>query len=403
VDSLFLCHRIPYPPDKGDKIRSYHLLATLSRRGAVDLVAHVDDPRDLRHRQLLADLCHHVGILPLNPWVGRTRALLALAGGGPLSTAHLTRPAGRRLVAGLLRERRYDVVVGFSSQVGAYLEGLVHPPLVMDLVDVDSEKWAALGAARPGARGAIHRIEARRLRRAEAALGDRAFRVVLSTERELALYRSRVGRGTALAIPNGVVQPPRVTPQAERREPLLVFVGAMDYLPNVEAAERAALEILPRVRAAVPAARLAVVGRNPLPRVRALAREPGVEVTGEVADLRPWLERAQVAVVPLRVARGVQNKVLEALAHGIPVVGSTGVQASLHPDARVAVIGTDDDATAAAAIVAWLRDPERREAAAAAGREFVAAHHDWAGFDRAFAAVLEEAAAVAVPVGEAGP
>lgn len=399
--TLFLVHRIPYPPNKGDKIRSYHLLVHLARRGEVDLVTHVDDPRDLRHRQLLADICRRVEVFPLSPFVGRGRALLALIGGHPLSVAYMTRSAARRRVRELLATERYDLVVGFSSQVAAYLPPDLEVPLLMDLVDVDSEKFAAYAAKRPGLRGLVDRVEARRLRRHEAELGARAARVVVTTPREAELYRDKVGTGRVVAIGNGVVIPDVVPDAARRTAPLCVFVGAMDYEANVEAAEIGARKILPLIRASHPEAVFRIVGRNPSPRVTALAALPGVEVTGEVTDLRPHLDAAALALVPLRVARGVQNKVLEALAHGLPVVSSLEVLRSLAEGAEKAVFAAGDADGMAEKAIRLLGNPGERERAGVAARAYVRSHHDWRLFDAAWDRLIAEVSSAA-PAGARG-
>lgn len=392
---LFLSHRIPYPPDKGDKIRSYHLLAHLARRGTVDLVTHVDDPRDLRHREVLADMCRSVQVFPLNPLVGRLRALAALPGSSPLSVAWMTRPAAARAVQRHLAAGSHDVVVAFSSQAAAYVP-TGGPPLVMDLVDVDSEKFAAFGESRRGVTGIVDRIEARRLRGFERELGRRAHRIVLTTGREVALYREKVGPAALVAIPNGVALPDSVAPAAARQAGLMVFVGAMDYEANIEAAETGAREVLPLVRSRIPGAVFRIVGRNPAPRVKALASIEGVEVTGEVPDPGRHLQEAAIALVPLRVARGIQNKVLEALAAGLPVVATPDVLASLEAGAGAAVRTGADPAALAAAAADLLSDPAGRQRCGDSARGYVREHHDWRSFDAAWDGILD---GILVPAG----
>lgn len=388
MKTLFLAHRIPYPPNKGDKIRSYHLLVELARQGDVDLVTHVDDPRDLKHRQILADLCRRVEIYPLNPWIGRARALGALLTGAPLSVAYLTRTEVRRRVHALLASEGYDLVVGFSSQVAAYLPPDLRVPLLMDVVDVDSEKFATYAAGKGWFAGTVDRLEASRLARFERAVGERADGVVLTTTREVDLWNRRIGSGRAVAIGNGVVIPPRVPAQSVRESPLAVFVGAMDYPANVEAVEVAAREVWPLVRAARPEAVFRIVGRNPHPRVSVLSSLPGIEVTGEVADLRAHLEAAQVSLVPLRVARGVQNKVLEALAYGVPVVTSREVAESLRQEASEALFVGQSAEQWADRVLALFADATLRERSGAAARAYVTSHHDWRSFDRGFAETI---------------
>ena len=387
---LFLAHRIPYPPDKGDKIRSYHLLANLVRRHDVDLICHVDDPRDLRHREVLADLCRSVDVIPLNPLMGRVRALGAVLGGGSLSVAYMTRGAARRRVHSRLRTAPPDLVIAYSSQVAAYLPRELEAPLVLDLVDVDSEKWANYAAEKSWVAGAVDRLEARRLRSFEREIGGRAARVVLTTRQEAALYRRLVLDRSVVSITNGASLPDAVLDPAERRSRLMLFVGTMDYPPNVAAAIHAARDILPRVRAEIPEARFRIVGRHPTRQVRALAGLPGVEVTGEVPDLRPHLSEAALALLALPVARGVQTKVLESLAHGIPVVATTNVLACMEEGAGAAMAVADEPAELAAIALRLLEDGLERRRLGLAARAYVERQHDWRRLDDRWQRLLEE-------------
>jgi sugar transferase (PEP-CTERM/EpsH1 system associated) len=391
VRVLFLSHRIPYPPDKGDKIRSYHLLVRLARRHEVDLVTHVDDPTDLRHQQLLADFCRSVSVFPLAPLRGRLRAGLALLTGGPLSVAWMTRPAAARRVAALLAERRHDLIVGFSSQVAAYLPPCGGPPVVFDLVDVDSEKWAQYATCATFPARLLYATEARRMRRFERRLAGRAASLVLTTQRERDLFLERVGPAEIEVVTNGVIVPPEVPPAAARESGLMVFVGQMDYGANVNAAVFGAREILPRIRERLPQARFRIVGRNPAPEVRALGDLPGVEVTGLVPDLGVHLGRASLALVPLRVARGIQNKVIEALAWGLPVVTTPPVAGSLHASASGFLRVGRDAGELAREAVELLSEPESRRRACEAGRAWVSEHHDWEAVGRRWDAILEGA------------
>ncbi len=388
--TLFLCHRIPFPPDKGDKIRSYHLLTLLAKRGEVDLVTHVDDPRDLRHVQTLQESCRSVDAFPLNSVVGGARALAALPGNRPLSVAYMTRPAGARRVRELLGERSYDVVVGYSSQTAAYLPGDLSVPVVLDLVDVDSAKWDAYGKARQGGKRFISRLEARRVRALEADIVARCARVVVSTPREAGVLRDAVGYDGAAAIGNGVAVPDRVPDQESRRPHLAVFVGTMDYAPNEEAVTRVADTIWPAVRERFPEAVFRIVGRAPTVAVRRLAERPGIEVTGEVPDLSEHLSEASIALIPLRVARGIQNKVLEALAWGLPVVSTPAVLACLHADAAAAVTPRDDDQRLAAEVVKLFDDPALRQRQGERGREVVADHYQWTAVDAQWSALIDD-------------
>jgi sugar transferase (PEP-CTERM/EpsH1 system associated) len=384
---LFLAHRIPYPPNKGDKIRSFHLLNTLTRLGEVDLVTHADDPRDLAHVEKLRESCRSVTVFPLPRWTSRLRAARAVLSGEPLSVAWMTRGLARDFVHALLNERSYDAVVVYSSQGMSYLPTDCKIPVILDAVDVDSEKWAALSHGfQPSAW--VAGIEARRMRRFERRAHLRSARVVLCTEREAALWSQRIGAEGVVAITNGVAQPAQLSCRNNRVSGRLVFCGAMDYEPNVRAAEIAATRVLPSLRVQRPDAHLEIVGRNPTLAVQRLSGLPGVSVTGEVPDVSAHLAAASIALIPLELARGIQNKVLEACAHGLPVVTTPVVAQSMHESAGEALVAVPVD-NMATAVAELLANPERCEQLGVRARTFVAAHHSWSRFDSSYADLLK--------------
>lgn len=402
VRVLLLTHRIPFPPDKGEKIRSFHLLAALAAGHEVDLVTHVDDPRDRAHRRELESLCSSVSLLPLGRPRSAARSAGALALGRPLSVAWGTRPGGSRRVRELLARRGHDLIVGSSSQVGAYLPASGGPPVLFDLVDVDSEKWAAYGRRGRGPSALVHRLEAARLRAFEMRLGLRVRRLVVCTGREARCYRERVLDREVDVVANGAPCP---GPEGSGGLPgLMLFVGTMSYPANAEAAEVAARQVLPRVRAAIPEACLRIVGRDPSPRVRRLGELPGVEVTGAVDDVRPHLREALLGLFPLQVVRGVPNKVLEALGHGLPVVATPEVPQCLESGAGDAVAVAPDPEGLARCAVELLKDPELRRRRGAGGVAYVRERHDWTAVEARWRALADETAAgrqAGVPAGRA--
>ena len=387
---LLVTHRIPFPPDKGDKIRSFHLLSQLARHHEVDLLTHVDEISDLRHVQVLRDICRRVEVFPLNPWVGKLRAGIALLSGAPLSVAYMTRPQARARFEELLREGRPDVIVGYSTQVAAYLPAGPLPPVVFDLVDVDSEKHQSYADESGGVSRFINALEARRLRRFERKVAERASRLVLTTPREAALFRERVSKRPVSVITNGVKLPPRVSPRERVEDPLLLFVGQMDYEPNIRAAEIAATEVLPRVRKGIPGARLRICGRRPSARVELLADREGVEVTGEVPDTTPHFLEARVALLPLPVVRGIQNKVLESMSFGLPVVATPEVLRCLGEGAAAGVSTGESGDELASATLNYLHDDLLRVSAGEAGRSYVETEHDWEHVGEVWRELLDE-------------
>jgi sugar transferase (PEP-CTERM/EpsH1 system associated) len=333
---LFLAHRIPFPPDKGDKIRSYHVLRHLAERYRVFLGTFVDDPADARHADALRAWCAEVRALPLDPRLARLRSLAGLATGEALTLPYYRRGALQRWVDETIAREGIRRAFVFSAAMAQYLTGHAALTRVLDLVDVDSEKWREYASGRRWPPAWIYRREAERLLGFEEATARAFDATLLVTAAEQALFAARAPRAAARThvVQNGVdaahfaPDPGRARPYPAD-EAAIVFTGAMDYWPNADAAGWFAAEILPAVRRAHPRARFYVVGMNPPPAVRALARDPAVTVTGRVPDTRPYLQHAAAVVAPLRLARGVQNKVLEAMAMACPVVTTAACAGAL--------------------------------------------------------------------------
>jgi sugar transferase (PEP-CTERM/EpsH1 system associated) len=319
---LFLCHRLPWPPSKGDKIRSYHVLRRLTERYRVYLGTFVDDPADWQYLASVEALCAEVCVRPLQPWRARWRALVALARGEPLTIGAYRDRVLQRWVERLVAEHKPDVVLCYSSGVAPLVMRHTELRRVMDFVDVDSDKWHQYAQqAGGGVKRMVYRREAQRLAAFERMIAAQFDASVFVSEAEAAFFRQLVpaSAGTVHGIPNGVDtgywNPNRAWRTPYRPgERVVVFVGAMDYRANVDAAHWFAQEVWPRIAAGRPDARFYIVGSKPTAAVRALAQLAGITVTGRVEDVRPYLAHAHVVAAPLRIARGVQNKVLEALA-----------------------------------------------------------------------------------------
>ena len=387
---LFLAHRLPFPPDRGDKIRSHHLLKGLAALAPVHVATFADDAADWAAEGDLAALadshCLVERAKPL-PLAG----VEALARGRPVSLTAFHHPALADYVNRLLASGRVGTIVVFSGQMGQYVPDGWRGRLVIDFVDVDSAKFEAYAAQKGPVMGWIDAREARLLAAEEERLVRRAHVSTLVSAEEAALLRARlspVARATAevLALPNGIdaegYDPTLVAAEprlAVMPAPRLIFTGQMDYAPNVAAALRGATRILPLVRAELPDASFHVVGRNPGPELRALDGRGGVHVWGRVEDIRCWLKGADFAMVPLEIARGIQNKVLEAMAMELPVVLSPGAATGIAArDGTHFAIG-ESDAELAAAVIRLARDASAARAMGQAARRFVVEKQSWAG------------------------
>jgi sugar transferase (PEP-CTERM/EpsH1 system associated) len=382
-DLLYLTHRIPYPPNKGDKLRAYRVLTHLAAAHRVHLGTFVDDRDDFRHVQALREICASVRAVWLDPRLARIRSLTGLASREALSLPYYRSAALRRWVGETLLDRRIDTAVVFSSVMAQYVAHLPRLRVLIDFVDVDSAKWTQYAGARRWPLSWLYRREGRLLLDFERRAAERASRVFFVTEAEVALWR-RLAPGCATrvdAVGNGV-DTRYFSPDFACDSPFapgslpIVFTGAMNYWPNVDAVRWFADDVLPRVRDAQPAVRFYIVGMNPVPSVMALESD-AVHVTGTVDDVRPYLRHAAAVVAPLRLARGIQNKVLEAMAMGRPVVASAACAAPIDAVPGRHLLTASDADEFATSLVTLLGAPETAAAIGRAARERIVSHYDW--------------------------
>lgn len=380
---LFIAHRIPYPPNKGDKIRSFHELQSLVERGhEVHLLAFADDLNDLNYQVDLARICASVEIVPLRRAWARARAVANLVSVRPLSLGYFALRKMRRLVERAASENDFDAVFVYSSTMAQYVPRELASRTVVDMVDVDSEKWRDYAGRTNRLMARLYDLEWKRLRRYEYEIVTRFANTVVTTRREAALLDQLdefTRRARLRVITNGVdldyfqpsTQPPDTT------SPRLVFIGAMDYFANIEGARYFAEEVFPLIRARESRAKFSIIGANPAAEVKKLARYPGVNVTGFVDDVRPHLREAAVCIVPLRIARGVQNKVLEAMAAGKAVIATSESVAGLRVADGEHLMIADTPERFAGAALEVLRDESLRESLEMRARYYVEAEHDW--------------------------
>ena len=401
---LFLAHRIPFPPNKGDKIRSFHLLRHLSARYEIHLGAFVDDPDDWQYRDALQPYCASIKLLPLHSRRAKLASLTGLLTGEALTLPYYRSRELKRWASELAASGRVTRGVAYSSAMAQFMPATL-VRRVIDMVDVDSDKWTQYAPTQRWPFSWVYAREGRKLAEWEAWVAQDFDATVLVSREEAALLQQRApqARHKISAFENGVdaeyFSPARDYPNPYSPDVQgIVFTGAMDYWPNIDAVIWFAERILPAVRHSVPAAQFTIVGSRPSEAVRALARQPGVVVTGSVPDVRPYLAHAVCAVAPLRIARGVQNKVLEAMAMARPVVASVQAAEGIHAEAGRDFILAEGEAEFARAVVTQLQTAFY----AAHARDFVLARYDWA---RNLTAVdpLFEQAPVVIPILETGP
>lgn len=375
---LYLVHRIPFPPNRGDRIRSFHILKHLAARANVYLATLADEPIEHASAEALGSYCRQLAIEPLGQqrWLS---AAASLAGGRSATEGLFHCRLLHRSIAQWCNQVRFDAVVVFCSSMFPYVKcpALENVRTIVDLVDVDSQKFVDYARRASWSKGWLYRWEARRLRALEADIVQRADSISLVSEAEAELFRAVCPNDKTIAIPNGVDLEYFEPRPAQRIDNRLVFVGALDYPPNIDAMLWFCRAVWPQVRAALPDATLAIVGRKPTSSVQQLAELPGVEVIASVPDIRPYMAQASVAIAPLRIARGIQNKVLEALAMQLPVIVSPGALEGLALQPGEQVLLANEAEQWAQAIVQLCRDRQLADQLAQAGREFVEAAHDW--------------------------
>jgi len=375
---LLLCHRIPHPPDRGDKIRSHHLLRYLAGRYQVHLGAFVDDPHDWARADELGRYTVDRCLRPLPRWRVALRAGIGLLRGEALTVAaYRDRALARWVDERLPRMAR---VVTFSSAMARFVDGRPAPHLVHDFVDVDSEKWRAYAERASGPKAWLYRREVGRLLDFERRAARQAERVLFISPEEADLFRARAGADLPIDhYPNGVdvdyFDPARAYPDpfpAGTRQ--LVFTGVMDYPPNEDAVRWFAEAVFPALRRDHPDLGFTIVGARPGEAVRALEARPGITVTGRVPDVRPYLAHAFAAVAPMRVARGVQNKVLEAMAMDRPVLTTRAGAEGLGADVGAHIAIADEAEDQRRILHDWLAGAETPRP-----RAYVLEHFSWDG------------------------
>jgi sugar transferase (PEP-CTERM/EpsH1 system associated) len=394
VNVLFLTHRLPYAPNRGDRVRAFHILRTLAGRADVEVVSLVHDDEEAAHGSDLAHLASSLRIVRVARRRNLVRAALALPTHRPLTHVMLDAPALQPTLEAAVAQRRPDVVLAYCSGMArlALAPPLTSVPFVLDMVDVDSAKWRELSRVASIPLSWVYRREASCLRQFEARATRAAVRSLVVTDREREELLSIAPGAPVTVVPNGVdVESLRPTapPATDAR---VVFCGVMNYAPNEEAARLLGRDIWPLVRRRRPDATLTLVGSSPTAQVQALAsRDLGIEVTGAVPDVRPYLWSAAVAAAPIVTARGIQNKVLEAVAAGLPTVVTPNIMDSLPATLRPACVSASGAASLADAIVALLDMPpaERRATALRADVAGLA----WERQLAPLADILQEAAA----------
>jgi sugar transferase (PEP-CTERM/EpsH1 system associated) len=373
---LYLCQRIPYPPDRGDRIPVFHHIRHLgqSHEVVVGSLAHPGTrPNGERLRKELG-----VGLIaPDHPVLRRGAGMArAFVRREPLSLGYFHSSGLQERIEAEAARKRFDAVIVFSSSMAPYAEGFRGTPRIMHFCDVDSRKWASLAEHSGGVKRRVYEREGRLLLEYERKIAAEFEASCVVSRNEAELFREHIPGIPVHILENGVdtgyfgALPRR--PEGTR----ILFVGVMDYAPNVEAVTFFVERVWPAVRAARPEARFVIAGARPAKQVRALARAPGVEVTGYVPDIRTHLSPALLSIAPLAIARGVQNKILEAMAAGVPVLTTPQVAAGL-PAGADELVFTAGRTEFSRVLLELLADDNAREERAQDALKYVRQNCGW--------------------------
>lgn len=374
---LYLCHRFPFPPKRGGKIRPFNMIKHLAANHEVTVASIARSPEEAREGQGIAPFCARFEMVQVSGPVQVARMVVRLPTTTPSSFGFFHSTDLARRVRAVLDHEHFDLIFVHCSSVAHYVEHVRNMPKILDFGDMDSQKWLEYSRYKPFPLSAGYWLEAKKLEREERRLASRFDLCTATTRAEwetLESYHTGVHTGW---FPNGVDNTYFVPSGADYDPDTICFVGRMDYYPNQECMFDFCANILPRIQARRTQAKLLIVGADPSPAIKKLGDLRGVTVTGSVPDVRPYLQRSALMVAPLNIARGTQNKILEAMASGVPVVTSGIAAGGVDAIAQEHFLVANTHAEHAAAVLRILDDRNERQRLAIAGRSRVLSHHEW--------------------------
>lgn len=386
---LVVCHRFPYPPKRGGKIRPFNIVRHLSRTHAVTVASLARSPEEAEEGRGIAAHCEHYEMAVVRPVTQAARMVTRLPTLTPSSMGYFYSSSLKAGIDRLLARQRFDLIFVHCSSAAQYVADVDSIPKILDFGDMDSQKWLEYARYKPWPLAPGYWLEGIKLQREEKRLARRFDLCTATTAAERETLESYGTGASTDWFPNGVDTKYFVPDERPHDPGAICFIGRMDYYPNQECMADFCANVFPVIRAQVPHATLSIIGANPSRQIQGLTAQPGVMVTGSVPDVRPLARRAAVMVAPLNIARGTQNKILEAMAMGVPVVTSSIAAAGVdaQPDRHFIVAGSHREQ--ADAVVRMLTDPPHRARFAAAGRARMLSHHSWQGSMQRLDAILE--------------
>jgi polysaccharide biosynthesis protein PslH len=374
---FFVCRRVPFPPDRGDKIATFNQIRHLAQRHEVHVFCLADGAEDLGNIPGLQDYAKSVTAFPLGALTIKLRALKALLLGEPMTVAAFNEARLHAAIQRKFDEVQPDLIIVYSCNVAQFAEIFTHVPRIMQFGDLDSLKWRQYAERSGTLLSWIYRAEESRFLAYEQRIARSFARALVHTETERRDFQRLIPGVPVTLVGNGVDLDYFRSAGAAKQPGSIVFTGVMDYRPNVDAVVWFSDQVLPVIQADIPEASFVICGNRPVRAVRSLAKRRGITVTGRVPDTRPYLDRAEVFVAPLRMARGVQNKVLEALAMGLPCVASLAAwRGTVVPEGE-GILAADNPQEFAAHVVRLLRDDELRAEMARRARSVAEVNYQW--------------------------
>ena len=383
---LFLTHRIPYPPNKGDKIRSYNILRYLVKYHEVYLGSLIDEKADIQYIDQLQSQVKEFIFDTIESRLKKIYCLCSILKNKPITVCYFYSRKLQKKIDTLLKNVDFDVLLCFSSPMAEYYFRSTHKnkkPLIyiMDLIDVDSYKWVQYAEKSSGPKRLIYSYEARCLSQYEHYIAENFNHLLLVSEQEKNIFLQRSAATNLLVVTNGVdldfFNPNYPNSQYKVKKPTLVFTGVMDYWPNIEGVQWFVKWIFPRIQITIPDVTFYIVGSRPTAEIQCLEQITGIVVTGFVDDVRDYIAMADVCVVPLRIARGIQNKILEAMAMGKPVVTTSQAFEGIKAISGEEIMSTDDEEMFAAAVIELLQNKYKAESIGKRARQCMEIHYSW--------------------------
>jgi sugar transferase (PEP-CTERM/EpsH1 system associated) len=375
---LFLSHKIPFPPNKGDRIPTYHRMEHLHREGhEISMVFPCFSKSDMVYIKDVKKFCKSVDTAYINPTFSKVASLFSFMTDKPLTLPYFYSKELHEMIKKRLAEEKFDVIYVYSSSMAQYVFDVKGIKKIMDLADSDSHKWMQYALHTKGPMKNVYRREGSCLQTYEQSICKEFDEVIAISNDEKSLFESYIKKTNFKVIPNGVDSDYYSASNQEYKRKQLMFVGAMDYFANVDCVVHFVHNILPLIRVRVPDVKFYIVGVNPTRAVRSLAHNRNVIVTGRVDDIRPYLKDSCACVVPLRIAQGIQNKILQAMAAGVPVVTTAKGNEGINAVSGDSICVSDDFQRFADQTVKLIEDPRVRMRISRRAREFVTECFQW--------------------------